>query len=401
MCFLLSSNLPPAAKAKYQEYLDSGSTEEKIKKLEEFLSLVPKHKATEKIVALNKSRLAKMKREQEARRQKQKSTQKIASPFSIKKEGIQIILISNFNTPGVGKTTLLNYLTGAATDKIGRFTPIPEIGIYNYQNIRFQIVDMPSIMEGASEGVGNGKEILSQLRSADLLCICVDLSGNVIEQMGLLLKELSKADIRINQSPPPLTIEKTGANKIQVLYMNREAKFSDNLEELSEKIKDIVNENGIRNGIVKIFGEINLDDIIDVLTPSVVYKKVIILGTKGDLPHTQENFEILEGKYSNKFPIILGTSFHKKNFPKDLGETILKFLNKIRIYTMNGGIVAKKPLLMDEGTTVKETAEKIHRSFYENFDHAVIIREGVRQKRKKVGLDYRLKDYDIVEIHTT
>ncbi|MFX1601710.1 MAG: GTP-binding protein, partial [Promethearchaeota archaeon] len=135
----MSSNLPPVAKAKYQEYLDAGSKEEKIKKLEEFLSLVPKHKATERIVALNKSRLAKMKRELEERRQKQKSTQRIVSPFSIKKEGIQIILISNYNTPGVGKTTLLNYLTGAANEKIGRFTPIPEIGIYNYQNIRFQI----------------------------------------------------------------------------------------------------------------------------------------------------------------------------------------------------------------------------------------------------------------------
>ncbi|MFX1593200.1 MAG: GTPase, partial [Promethearchaeota archaeon] len=316
----MSSNLPPVAKAKYQEYLDAGSKEEKIKKLEEFLSLVPKHKATERIVALNKSRLAKMKRELEERRQKQKSTQRIVSPFSIKKEGIQIILISNYNTPGVGKTTLLNYLTGAANEKIGRFTPIPEIGIYNYQNIRFQIVDMPSIMEGASEGVGNGKEILSQLRAADLICFCIDLSRNIKDQMELLLDELTKADIRINISPPPLTIEKTGANKIQVLYMTQEAKEIEELEKFTEEIKEIVNENGIRNGIVKIYGQINIDNVIDVLTPSVVYKKVIILGTKGDLPHTQDTFEVLKKKYSDKFPIILGISFQKENFPSDFGE---------------------------------------------------------------------------------
>lgn len=397
----MSSNLPTAAKAKYQEYLDAGSTEEKIKKLEEFLSLVPKHKATEKIVALNKSRLAKMKREVEERRQKQKITQKIVSPFSIKKEGLQIILISNYYTPGVGKTTLLNYLTGAANEKIGRFTPIPEIGIYKYQNIRFQIVDMPSIMEGASDGVGNGKEILSQLRAADLLCFCIDLSRNIKDQMDLLLKELTRADIRINLPPPPLTIEKTGANKIQVLYMTKEAKGIEELEKLTEEIKEIVNENGIRNGIVKIYGKITIDNIIDVLTPSVVYKKVIILGTKGDLPHTQETFEMLKTRYSDRFPIILGTSFQKENFPKDFGEIILKFLKKIRIFTMSSGIVADQPLLMEEGVTVKGVAEKIHRSFYESFDHAIVMREGVRQKRKKVGLDYILKDYDIVEIHIT
>ncbi|MFX1385933.1 MAG: GTPase [Promethearchaeota archaeon] len=397
----MSSNLPPAAKAKYQEYLDAGSKEEKIKKLEEFLSLVPKHKATERIVALNKSRLAKMKRELEERRQKQKSTQRIVSPFSIKKEGIQIILISNYNTPGVGKTTLLNYLTGAANEKIGRFTPIPEIGIYNYQNIRFQIVDMPSIMEGASEGVGNGKEILSQLRAADLICFCIDLSRNIKDQMELLLDELTKADIRINISPPPLTIEKTGANKIQVLYMTQEAKEIEELEKFTEEIKELVNENGIRNGIVKIYGQINIDNVIDVLTPSVVYKKVIILGTKGDLPHTQDTFEVLKKKYSDKFPIILGISFQKENFPSDFGEIILKFLKKIRVFTMTGGEIADQPLLMEEGATVKEVAEKIHRSFFNNFDHAIIIREGARQKRKRVGLDYLLKDYDIVEIHTT
>ncbi|MFX1391690.1 MAG: GTPase [Promethearchaeota archaeon] len=395
----MSSNLPPLAKAKYQEYLDAGALEERIKKLEEFLSLVPKHKATEKIVALNKSRLAKMKRELDDRKQKQKSTQKIVSPFSIKKEGIQVILISSFQTPGVGKTSILNYLTGAAKENIGKFTALPEIGIYQFQKIRFQIVEMPSIMEGASDGVGNGKEILSQLRAADLLCFCIDLSRNIEEQMDLLLNELSKADIRINQSPPPLTIEKTGANKIQVLYLTKEAKEIEGLEDFTDQIKEIVYENGIRNGIVKIYGEINLDNIIDALTPSVVYKKVIILGTKGDLSHTQEVFKNLESNYKDKFPIIIGTSYQKENFPRDFGEVILKFLKKIRIYTMSGGIIAQQPLIMDEISTVKDVALKVHRSFYEAFDHAIVIREGERQKRKKVGLDYILKDFDVIEIH--
>jgi ribosome-interacting GTPase 1 len=397
----LSSNLPPAAKVKYQEYLDAGSKEEKIKKLEEFLSLVPKHKATEKIVALNKSRLAKMKREVEEHRQKQKSTQKIVSPFSIKKEGLQIVLISSFYIPGAGKTTLLNYLTGAAEEKIGKFTPIPEIGMYKYQRIRFQIVDMPSIMQGASEGIGNGKEILSQLRAADLLCFCIDLSRNINEQMDLLITELTKAEIRINQTAPPLTIEKTGANKIQVLYLTKEAKKIKDLNNLTEHVKEIVNENGIRNGIVKVYGKITIDDIIDALIPSIVYKKVILIGTKGDLPHTQDTFEILKRKYSDRFPIILGISIHTDNFPQDFGEVILKVLKKIRIFTMSNGIVANQPLLMEEGVTVKEVAEKIHRSFYENFDHAIVIREGARQKRKKVGSDYNLEDYDIIEIHIT
>ncbi|MFX0104900.1 MAG: GTPase [Candidatus Hodarchaeota archaeon] len=399
----MSSNLPPQAKAKYQEYLDAGSLEERIKKLEEFLSLVPKHKATERIVALNKSRLAKLKRELEERKKRQKITQKgLISPFSIKKEGIQVILISCYYTPGVGKTSLLSYLSGAGEEKIGRFTPIPEIGIYKFNKIRFQIVDMPSIMKGAADGVGNGREIISQLRAADLLCFCVDLSRNIKEQMDILLDELSRADIRINVPPPPLTIEKTGSNKIQVLYLTKEAKDISKTAELTERIKEVVNENGIRNGIVKIYGDITIDNLIDALSPSVVYKKAIILGTKGDLPHTQETFDELRKRYSNKFPLILGTSIEKENFPQDFGEMILKFLKKIRIFTMTGGKVAEKPLIMDnENPTVKDVALKVHRSFFDSFDHAIVIREGERQKRKKVGLDYILNDKDIIEIYTT
>ncbi|MFX0178425.1 MAG: hypothetical protein ACFE85_19595, partial [Candidatus Hodarchaeota archaeon] len=118
----MSSNIGPEAQAAYQKYLDASSLDEKIKRLEEFLSLVPKHKATEKIVALNRSRLAKLKRQQEEQKQRLKSIGK-KSPFSIKKEGIQAILISDYHTPGVGKTSILNYLTGAAKNKIGKFTP--------------------------------------------------------------------------------------------------------------------------------------------------------------------------------------------------------------------------------------------------------------------------------------
>lgn len=399
----MSSNIGPEAKAAYQKYLDASTLEEKINRLEEFISLVPKHKATENIVALNKSRLAKLKREQEEQKVRKRSTAKLISPFSIKKEGIQVILISDYYTPGVGKTSLLNLLTGAAEEKIGKFTPLPEIGIYEYNKIRYQIVDMPSIMKGASTGIGNGKEILSQLRSCDLVCFCIDLSRNYENQIKILLNELDHANIRINLSPPLISIEKTGANKVQVFYLTSEAKDTEKFEELTERIKELVNASGMRNAVVKIYGEITLNEIVDALNPSVVYKKAIIIGTKGDLPQTQKNFEKLKKSYSSKFPIIIGTSAIKAEIPEDLGEIILEFLGKIKIYTMHKGIIAEKPLIIDtelNAPLVKDVALKIHKSFYDKFDHAVVIRASDRQKRKKVGLDYEVKDNDIIELFT-
>ena len=396
----MSSNIGPEAQAAYQKYLDAGSIDEKIKRLEEFLSLVPKHKATENIVALNKSRLAKLKKEQEERKLRSRSTSKVISPFSIKKEGIQLILISDYYVPGVGKTSLLNYLTHAAKDKIGKFTAIPEIGIYEYDKIRFQIVDMPSLMVGASSGVGNGKEILSQLRSCDLICICLDLSRDYKKQMDLILNELGSANIRLNVPPPPISIEKTGSNKIQVFYLTREAKKIPKIEELTKNIKKVVIENGIRNAIVKLYGEVNISDVVDALDPSVVYKKAILLATKGDLPATEDHFDALEKQYLDRFKVIVGTSVKKKEFPEDFGKIILEILGKIKIYTMHAGIVAEKPLIMEKGALVKDVAIKIHKSFFDLFEYAIVIRKGVKQKKKRVGLDYKLKNNDIIELHT-
>jgi len=340
-----------------------------------------------------------LKRQQEEHKQRLKSTGK-KSPFSIKKEGIQIICISDYHTPGVGKTSLLNYMTGAAKDKIGKFTAIPEIGIFSYKKIRYQIVDMPSIMENAPKGIGNGKEILSQLRSCDLICLCFDLTRDVNEQMKLLLNELSSADIKINELHPPITIEKTGANKIQVFYITKEAKEIKDLITFTEKVKELVNENGIKNAIVKIYGNITIDHIVDALTPSMVYKKAIIIATKGDLPHTEETFDKLKLNYSDKFPVIIGVSVKKQNFPNDFGDIILNFLNKIKIYTVNAGIVAERPLILDRYSTVRDVALKIHKSFFNLFDYAIINRKSARQGRKKVGLEYELEDGDLIEIHT-
>lgn len=395
----MSSNIGPEASAAYAKYLDAKLLDDKIRCLEEFLSLIPKHKATEKIVALNKSRLSKLKREQEDKKERERAGKK-TSPFSIKREGIQIILVSDYHMPGVGKTSILNLLTGAAKKKIGKFTALPEIGIYKEQKIKFQIVDMPSIMIGASNGVGNGKEILSQIRSCDLIVICIDLSRNVDDQIWLIEKELNESNIRLNMLPPPISIEKTGSNKIQVFYLTKEAKSGEELSDLSEKIKEIIHAAGIRNGIVKLYGRITLDQIVDALNPSIVYKKVILLGTKGDLPHTQESFEDLKERYSNKYPLILGCSAEKGEFSPEFGKIVLDFLKKIKVFTSHKGVIAEKPLILDSNVSVRNVAIKIHRSFYEKFDYAVVIREGARQYRKKVGLDYIIKDNDIIELFT-
>ena len=217
----------------------------------------------------------------------------------------------------------------------------------------------------------------------------------------MLLKELSESHVRINVPPPPITIEKTGSNKIQVFYLTSEAKENNNTEELTERIKEITHAGGIRNGVVKIFGKITLEQVVDTLNPSISYKKAIIIGTKGDLSLTRNTFYNLEDHYSEQFPLVIGTSVKKKEIPEDFGKIVLKFLRKIKVYTMHKGVIAEKPLLINDiHPTVRDVAIKIHRSFLESFDYATVIRKDARQVKKKVGLDYELKENDIIELHT-
>jgi len=59
-----------------------------------------------------------------------------------------------------------------------------------------------------------------------------------------------------------------------------------------------------------------------------------------------------------------------------------------------------KPLVVREGSTVGDVAKLIHSSLYENFKYAVVWRREAYPKwPKRVGLEYRLKDGDVVEIH--
>lgn len=106
--------------------------------------------------------------------------------FSVKKEGDkQFVLVG---LPNIGKSSLLKNLCGLQTD-VGNYEfttlkPIP--GIVNVNGAKFQIVDLPGLVEGASEDKGMGKRFLGVVKSADGIIFMVDLS----KPDFVILKEL-------------------------------------------------------------------------------------------------------------------------------------------------------------------------------------------------------------------
>lgn len=414
----MSSNLSMEAKLAYQAYLDANSLDERIIGLEIFLSKVTKHKATEKIVALNKSRLSKLKAERDTELKRRKAlTAATEDPFMLKREPhcLQVVLVSDFfEHQGVGKTTLLKCLTGLTEARPGIFTATPLIGIYDWNQIKFQLVDEPALQEGH-----NLSRILGGIKNTDILCILLDLTRNPVNQLQNVLEHLNIASVYLNRHPPNIEITKTGSGGMQLFFLSKAAKKS---EHLTPFLKEMGGEYGSKNLMVKIYEEITVEEIGMAFNRASRYVPAIIIATKADLPNTKENFSKLQeflAKTHPSFKIIpVAVTVEEDGTEscqgfENFGNIILEKLDMIRVYTKSTKGVAKRPLVLPRESTIKDVALKIHKELFKTFKFAMVYRtddshskeereytEASVPTRIKAGLNFKIEENDIIEIHS-
>jgi uncharacterized protein len=405
----MSSNLPLQAKLAYQKYLDAKSLDLRIKCLEEFLREVPKHKATEKIVALNKTKLSKLKTEKEIIELRRKTlTSAREDPFAIKREPhtIQLLMVSDFfESNGVGKTSLFRNLTGASHTKPGIFTSIPQVGIYKWEGVQFQLIDVPSLHD-----TKDLPKILAIIRNTDIFSIVVNLSKDPIQQLERIQNILLENSIYVNHEAPNIKIEKTGSGGIKLFFQSKKAQES---EELHDFIVEMTAAYGLTNAIIKIYDEVDIKSIEMAFNRKSIYKPCFIITTKADLPHTQKIFQEFQ-KYchenypyiSDIFPVALKCTKedHDRNTRQgldNLGDFILKKLKFIRVFTKSNKGVSNKPLIVGVDSTVGDVAVKVHKDLFNKFKYALLFRrDGEHSTTKiKTGLKFPVQEYDVIEIH--
>lgn len=68
-------------------------------------------------------------------------------------------------------------------------------------------MDLPGIIEGAKDGKGRGRSVISTAKSCDMLMIVLDCL-KPISHKKLIENELEGFGIRINKSPPNLIFRK-------------------------------------------------------------------------------------------------------------------------------------------------------------------------------------------------
>lgn len=72
---------------------------------------------------------------------------------------------------------------------------------------RIQVLDLPGIIEGAAEGKGRGRQVISTARTCNMILIVLD-AGKPLTHKKIIEQELFSFGIRINQKPPNVKIVK-------------------------------------------------------------------------------------------------------------------------------------------------------------------------------------------------
>lgn len=135
----------------------------------------------------------------------------------------------------------------------------------------------------------------------------------------------------------------------------------------------------------------------NLLNAEDIMHKFGIIATKGDLPNTEENYQLLRSKTGWSIHPI---SIKNEESLEQLKEYLFNSLELMRIYTKPPKCEADfiDPLICPLETTVGQIAEKIHKDFIKLFRYARVWGSSVEFPGQQVGIDHELKDTDLVEI---
>lgn len=343
------------------------------------------NKATEHHIGLLKAKLAKLRREQDEVKSRGSGS---SIGFDVKRSGDATLVF--IGLPSVGKSTLLNRLTGAKS-AVGAFqftttTVVP--GMMEHRGAKIQVLDLPGIIKGASTGKGLGKRVLAVAKSADLVLIVLDVFQPYHE--GVIRTELGNIGIRLDQRPPNVVIEKTGDGGIAVSQQVPITKMSISL------LKDILRVYGINNARVLIREDIDSEQLIDYVSGNKFYVESLTVMNKIDLVNQGFLNELQEKVKSKIIPISADADININA----LKDSIYEKLDFIRVYLRpkGGETDFVEPLIVRRNSTVLDVCNKLHRDLKKDFRYALVWGKSVKFGGQRVGLTHTMEDEDVLTI---
>lgn len=167
----MAANLTPQYLEAEAEYKQAKSADEKLTCLKKMFSLLPKHKASEKLQAELKTRMSDLRKEIERERSAPKKAAGVS--HRIPKQGAgQYVLLG---APNVGKSRLLTRLT-RATPEVASYpftTREPHAGMMDWHDVRVQLIDTPPVTADYLESY-----LAGMAASGDAAMLLVDLGDD-------------------------------------------------------------------------------------------------------------------------------------------------------------------------------------------------------------------------------
>ncbi|CAN7977875.1 unnamed protein product, partial [Ixodes persulcatus] len=226
--------------------------------------------------------------------------------------------------PSVGKSTLLNILTDTHSESAAyEFTTLTCIpGVIEYKGANIQLLDLPGIIEGASQGKGRGRQVIAVARTADLVVMMLDATKGEVHRK-LLEQELEAVGIRLNKLPPNIYFKATGG-----LSFNSTC----NLTKCDEKLVQMVlHEYKIFNAEVLFREDCSPDELIDAILRNRVYLPCLYVYNKIDQVSIEEVDRLARQEHS----VVVSCNM-KLNLDYFL-ERLWDYLALIRVYTKKRG----------------------------------------------------------------
>lgn len=343
--------------------------DQQIEEIEEVLRKTPHHKATNGFIGAMRAKIARLK-DKDIESQEKKGGGGTGG-FTVKKQGDATVVL--IGPPSAGKSTLINQLTNAES-KVApyAFTTVTVVpGMLKYNEAYIQILDIPGLIEGAKEGKGRGKEVLSVARGADLLLIMTDVKR--IGAFANMVTELTSAGIRLNQKAPEVLIDKKTSGGLEI-HSNIKQSID------NETIKEIAREFGIKSGDITLRENMTLDRLFDAFSTNRVYVPAIFVVNKIDeMPGFKDK---IDGNF-------VGISADKKIGITDLIDQIWRELKFVTVYLVKplNEPDFTDPIIMKEGETLRDVARKIGNDFAESKKLVKIWGETAVFQGQEVSMD--------------
>lgn len=359
----------------------------KINDIEAELARTQKNKATMSHICSLKARLAVLKRDIIAET-KSKGGPK-GEGFDVQKTGDARIGFIGF--PSVGKSTLLNKMTSSesavAAYEFTTLTCVP--GVVNYRGAKFQMLDLPGIIEGAKDGKGRGKQVIAVARTCSLILIVLDIAKPLQHKL-IIERELDGFGIRLNKKPADISIKKRDKGGITVSSTTPLTHIDE------ETVKTVLEEYKVINADVLFRGNYNADELIDVLEGNRVYVPAVYVMNKID------QISIEELDIVSRIPHNCPISAHHEWNLDGLLECIWDHLDLLRFYTKPKGQVPdyNEPVIVKKTPppSIEVFCNRIHRQMLKSLKYAWVWGSSVKHQPQKVGKDHVLEDEDVVQI---